>query len=249
MNIYYQYNRNNEIADFLKTSFEELTSKDYTIPITFSDEIPPIFTDKKRKFEGKELDEYPIDELMGAYFPETRRIVIYLQGINRAVKELTDKIATPSLFENLMMIVVLHEIGHFWFHNVTIKKELIIRKIDDDEILNESYFAPEINNPVIGEWIAQMFAFFCLKNNVNLLKTMTELAKVQPNEYRSYQNYNQLDINDFKKYTKAFQCVPSDYAKDFKYWASDYKAIGIEEGIKNAIYSVDLYNKLRKYPL
>ena len=249
MDIHYRYNRHNGINDFLKPDFEELTSKDYSIPITFSDEIPPIFFDEKGKFKGQDLDKYPIDKLMGVYIPETRNIVIYLQGINQATKDLADRITVPNLFENLMTIVILHEIGHYWFHNVTIEKDIIIMKLDDDQILNETYFAPGINSPVIEEWIAQMFAFFCINKNVNLVKTMEGLAKDQPNEYQSYLHYINLVINEFKKYVKAFQCVPSDYVKNFSCWTSEFNKIEIEMAIEKALDSVDLCNKCRKYIL
>ena len=249
MDIHYCYNRHNEINDFLKPNFEEIISKDYSIPITFSDEIPPIFFDKEGKFKGQDFDKYPIDKLMGVYIPETRNIVIYLQGINQTTKDLADKITVPNLFENLMTIVILHEIGHYWFHNVSIEKDVIIMKLDDDQILTETYFAPGINNPVIEEWIAQMFAFFCINMNVNLVKTMAGLSKDQPNEYQSYLKYNSLIINEFKKIVKAFQCVPSDYVKNLSCWTSEFSKMGIEMAIEKALDSVDLCNKCRKYIL
>jgi hypothetical protein len=246
MDIHYCYNRKNEIIDFLKNSFEELTSKDYSIPITFSNETPPIFFDRYGKFKEHDLDKYPIDDLMGVYYLTTRSIVIYLQGIHRAVNELSDIIAIPNFYENLMTIVILHEIGHYWFHNVKIDAK-------NYSLVNNYSLDPKILNPTIGEWIAQMFTYLCIKENDDLLNAMEELVKVLPIEYQSFKNYYTMDISEFKRSAKAFQFVPSDIWKDDDFQGTvnssvkDYSKIGIKDAIKIATDEAQLFNDVKLF--
>lgn len=187
MDIYYRYNRNKEIISLLENTFEEF-KKENSIPITFSDEIPPKLRDK--------MDDYPIDGLMGAYFLETKHIVIYLQGINRVANDMGSKFKISNLYENLMIIVILHEIGHYWFDNIAFTARFNCYK-DLPKVST-------MDNPSIDEWVAQMFAFICIKKKKNLIKTMHELTKDQPEEYKSFRN-NSADIEEFKDIVRVFQ--------------------------------------------
>lgn len=192
MDISYEFNHNEQIISLLIKSFPEF-EKNFSIPITFSDEMPPIFH-KRQKFERKEkegkLDDYPIDELMGVYLPRTRNIVIYMQGINRAVNDLSKEINDPNLYENLLTIVILHEIGHYWFYNVKIKTALP---------------TPRINEIEIKECIAQLFVFYCIKNNTELVETMNSLSENQPNEYKTYKCFEMLTLEEFKNVIEKFR--------------------------------------------
>ena len=185
MDIHFGYNLGHEIHDLLKNHFEELTSRDYSIPITFSDEIPP----------GKEFGKYPIDRLMGLYIPETRNIVIYLQGISQVARELADKIANTNLYEKLMTLTILHEIGHYWFHNVS-NAQICDRCFKNDP------FAPVFINDYIDEWVAQMFAYVCIEQDSNLQDIMIKLSK---NQDEKYQSFLIPSGNDFKHITHIFQ--------------------------------------------
>lgn len=186
MDIHYRYNRNEEVISILLKFFQEF-KKDYTIPITYSDETPPIFHEGP-EFEGKEnegkLPNYPFEGLMGAYFPETRNIVIYLQGINKTTNDLSGEIKIRNLFENLMIIVILHEIGHYWYNNVKFSSVEPTAWFDD---------------PWVNEWIAQMFVFQCIKDDEMLKTTMIKLSNSQSEIYQSFNCKNEMSIDLFKK--------------------------------------------------
>jgi hypothetical protein len=185
MDIHYKYNHNGQIISLLLKSFPEF-EKDFLIPITFSDELPPIF--QREKFKGKEnegkLEDYPIDELMGIYLPETRNIVIYLQGINRAAMDLSSILKISNLYEKLLKIVMLHEIGHYWFHN--------------GEFLSLE-LAEWFDNPQVNEWIAQMFVFLCIKEDEILKQTMLKLSNSQSEIYQSFWCTQNMSNDHYKE--------------------------------------------------
>jgi len=185
----YKYENNKEIKSYVERSFPEFN--DYLLNITFSAEIPPILQsliDFKSENYDEELTEYPIDQLMGAYSHETKSIVIYLLGIHLAAKQLKSRINVSSLYADLLHIVLLHEIGHYWFYNVKISKDLRFSGADIEPIKDKK----------VDEWIAQMFAYFCLKENTNLTMTMSALAEHQPEDYRFYKKYQPENIQVFK---------------------------------------------------
>jgi len=149
--------------------------------IIFSDEIPLIL--KKYPY----LDVYPIDKLMGIYSPQTKSITIYIQGIEKAkqklfevLPELTQK-KENNLYADLIKIVILHELGHYLFHNMDFKE--VIWKADAPQP-----FAPIFINESVDEWVAQSFAYNCVKDVSELESILLQLTEIQPLPYKSFLN-------------------------------------------------------------
>jgi len=173
----YSFNNNLKIEKLLSAVFPKFCNNiNCNINITFSDEIPPIFLEND-KFQGKEkkkLHEYPIDLLMGSYYPESRSIVIYLQGINMFV----NAEGCNCNYEDVLMLVILHEIGHFWYHH-----------------LSNTYTYTENTN--VQEWVAQSFAFLVMKENKDIKECMEKLSKHQPIKYQTYNEITPISVNEF----------------------------------------------------
>lgn len=149
--------------------------------IIFSDKIPQIL------IKHPDLDEYPIDELMGIYSPQTRSITIYVQGVEKAKQKLFE--VYPELTQNkgnnlyadLIKIVILHELGHYFFHNMDFK--LVTWNNDAPQP-----FAPIFINESVDEWVAQSFAYNCVKYVPELESILLRLTEIQPLPYKSFLN-------------------------------------------------------------
>ena len=247
MKIQYNFKRDQEIIDCLIENFMEFKTT-MSIPIIFSDKEPPIYLDRifisgkprTEKEKNPILRKYPIDRLMGEYLPKKRQIIIYLQGINRAAEYLSKKEKHPNLYDNLLSIVLLHEIGHFWVHN-----------FKNDKMSNNKRF----NDNNLSEWIAQVFAFLCLHKSVGAKKVMLLLAKYQPAAYRTFVVFQNLPLNEFKNSIK--QLSSDDSKCNWKFFLLeinkyDYLNECIENSIKkwgeNLFEAVDpqLKKKLEK---
>lgn len=188
MNTYSNYNDANEIISLVHKAFPEF-EKGYAVQIIFSDETPPIFQSKSDEEIDRFKDKFPIDELLGTYTLETKEIKIYLQGIRWATEIQKKKILEKNVFfEELLKIVILHELGHFWFHNVS--------------FLNEAP-SDKPNSPEIDEWVAQMFTFYCIENCIenkhDLMIIFEELMKNQPIEYKIDDFHRNIVVELFKE--------------------------------------------------
>ena len=125
---------------------------------------------------------------MGAYFPDTRNIVIYLQGINMIVN---NKDCTCN-YEQLIILVILHEIGHFWYHKM---------------VKGENY-SPDT---IVQEWVAQMFTFLIIKENQEVKDCMTNLSKKQPIEYKTYcDSFFEKGVKEFRAKLKDVKSLKND---------------------------------------
>lgn len=62
-----------------------------------------------------------------------------------------------------------------------------------DSLTNDSK-----NREFIEEWIAQMFAYLCLDNDVEI-EFMKEFANKQPTEYSTFLKDRNMNIEDFKE--------------------------------------------------
>lgn len=220
MNLFYQYVQNSDVSSLLTSTFEKFKNEDYSPVIIFSDEKPPLLRET--------MDDYPVDGLMGAYFHETRTIKIYLQGINKAFNELTNKIESPeilkNLYPNLLKIVILHEIGHYYHFNV------------NHEFIKDEEFAPQALGSHIDEWVAQTFAYLCFKENEQLKETMIEIAKFQPKEYRSFieTNIEQIEVSEKSTSVQKFLTILSMFQLNENNTNVKYKDIDLITAIKNA---------------
>ena len=72
-------------------------------------------------------------------------------------------------YEHLLMLVILHEIGHFWYHS-----------------LGNTYTYTYTNNTNVQEWVAQVFTFLVIKDNLEIKDCMAKLSKHQPYKYQTY---------------------------------------------------------------
>ena len=196
MELNYHYNSNEEIISLVHNMFEKhginqkgISPKRYLeyvfdeinnqiMPnIIFSDELP-----------NKKIDDYSTDGLMGAYSPESRSITIYLQGIEKARNKLLEVYADyyeeneTNLYADLIKIVILHELGHYFFHNMDFKS-LVCRE-------ESQPFAAVFLNEMIDEWVAQSFTYQCVENESNLLDVLVKLANEQKLHYKTFLQEN-----------------------------------------------------------
>jgi len=245
MSTIYDYNRSTKVLESVILKFTEL--KNFSIPIIFTDEIPF----KLNEFIEKGLDynkdfKYPIFQLFGEYIPKNNIIKIYLQGLNFAFRNSALDKKLMKEYQMLLKIVILHEIGHFWFYNNTglplkIKNDLIVELETSDN--NQS------DRKYIYEWVAQIFAYLCLETDEER-DFMKKLSSNQPEEYQTYlDDIKNITLNKFKQFCKFlhlndfFTLIGSD--KDFfsieeKHLTNDdkFKITPLENKIKRFIQFV-----------
>lgn len=194
----YSYNNSDEIMSLVDNLFMESSinvkmisvdgvgmyvleafNKEIMPGIIISDEIPPVLKNHN------ELDDYSTDRLMGIYSHQTRAITIYPQGIEKVKQKLIElhpeyaQNKKTNLYANLIKIVILHELGHYFFHNMDFKR--VIWNSEDPKP-----FAPIFINDMIDEWVAQSFAYNCVKDSTDLAKTFLQLTKIQSIPYQSF---------------------------------------------------------------
>jgi len=198
MSTIYDYDRSAEILESVISKFTEL--KNFSIPIVFTDEIPFKLNEfiEKGLNNNKDL-KYPIFQLFGEYIPKSNIIKIYLQGLNFAFKNSVLDEKLMKEYQMLLKIVILHEIGHFWFYNnsglpSTIKKDLIVDLEANDNNQNDGKY--------IHEWVAQIFAYLCLETDDERY-FMKEFSKNQPEEYQTYlDDIKNTTLNKFTQFCK-----------------------------------------------
>lgn len=172
----YNYNKNREIQLLLSKSCPDFQFDDCVI--NFSDEVPEHLENlrkEERPFGRKDDTEIPqvmIDELMGAYFPDLKKIVIYLQGINHVANYRIPK----CTFENLLQIVIIHEIGHYWHHSIETKN--YYKRCTWEK-----------------EWIAQTFTSIVAYQSTALQECMDNLREKQNVCYKTYQEFRKANMN------------------------------------------------------
>jgi hypothetical protein len=198
MKLNYDFNKDKIIIQCIKDFFPE--SDGICIPIIFSDEVPPILI-----INQPNIDKHPICGLGGKYDPKTKEITIYLQGLNRATEDLGNieivrrymrryNFTKSALYQMLLKVVIVHEIGHYWFYNFADNPELME---DKDYIHNKiDYLKNDLErNNFIDEWIAQMFAYLCLTDPAEK-KFMVKFSKKQPEEYRTFKENGDLNLDN-----------------------------------------------------
>ena len=168
MSIMYDYNRSGEVEKLIYTSFPELQNEINFIKINFSDELPPILANySNQNFEELRNTWFiqSFDGRLGEYNPETKEITIYLQGFNFSTNIILSQTGINDIFvfyKTLLKIVILHEIGHFWFDNMV--------QLQNAKIQNKGHFNNDLSKypykdyKRVYEWVAQMFAYLCLDN-------------------------------------------------------------------------------------
>lgn len=235
MNLNYEFTKDELIKQCIKDFFSELNATG--IPIIFSDEEPSILIIEKKT--DNKIDKYPVCDLLGKYNPQTKEITIYLQGINRATEDerknlvkydlANYKCTKSDFYQHLLKVVILHEIGHYWFHNFAVDPKLM-KESGDVYLRNKINFLE--NDPersiFINEWIAQMFAYLCLTDPVEK-SFMEEFAKIQPPEYNAFLKNGdlQLEIDSFKKAAGLLQ-LKNIYLFISK-WNKNCILLGIDE--------------------
>ena len=127
------------------------------------------------------------------------------------------------LFRSLK-IVILHEIGHYYHFNV------------NHEFINDEEFAPQALNLSIDEWVAQTFAYLCIKENELLKETMIEIAKFQPKEYRSFieTNIEQIEVSEKSTSLPKFLTILLMFQFNKNNTDVKYKDIDLATAIENA---------------
>lgn len=140
--------------------------------IIFSDEIT-------------QVGDFSTDGLMGVYSLESRSITIYPQGIEKAKQELLkvnteyySKNKDSNLYADLTKIVILHELGHYFFHNMDFKHVYWNNEVPQP-------FASVFIHEMIDEWVAQSFVFNCIKDVNHLFDTFQKLTEIQNVQYKS----------------------------------------------------------------
>ncbi|WP_297099321.1 hypothetical protein [uncultured Draconibacterium sp.] len=166
MEINFSFNRSLEIIDEVSTTFSEFESNCPTI--VFSDEIPPLLAGK-----NNEIEKFPVCGLLGEYCLRTKKIIIYLQGINFVHTKLGSNPQSSKLYQNLLKIVIIHELGHYWHYTC----------------MNKSNYEGSICDEEFSEWIAQMFTMFCLSKYKTATEILFNLSKNQPDIYKSFVDF------------------------------------------------------------
>ncbi|MDD3014289.1 MAG: hypothetical protein PHC34_11355 [Candidatus Gastranaerophilales bacterium] len=174
--------------------------------IILSDEMP------ERYYE---VDDYSTDGLMGFYSPESRSIIIYLQGIEKVRQKLYElhseyyQLKKINLYADLLKIVILHELGHYLFHNMEFGG--ICWRDDDDD---PHPFAPVFIFERVDEWIAQSFVYQCIKGEFGLLDTMIKISDIQPYAYKSYNTPSLKKYLEIEKWSRIISYLQYYRDKD-----------------------------------
>lgn len=179
MSMMYDYNRREEILYLVYSNFPEL--KDFNIPIVFTDEIPERLI-KLLKTTNNEKKKATIYKLLGEYLPQNNTIKIYLQGFRFIFQYREIDEQNIKEYQTLFKIVILHEIGHYWFYNhsgLSVQYNDLLLDITGNEELNQE------KSCFIHEWVAQIFAYICLENEEERA-FMKKFAENQPPEYGTF---------------------------------------------------------------
>lgn len=192
MSIIYDYNRSVEILEQVYLRFPEL--KNFSIPIVFTDEIPFRLSEIIKTTNEKNYKEVKIFKLLGEYLPQENIIKIYLQGFRFAFQYSLINEQTIRDYQILMKIVILHEIGHYWFYN--------FHGLNSSDVSELIDFSRDNNyhHKYIHEWAAQAFSYLCLTDEEEK-KYMKSFAKDrQPEEYQTFIDdvENSVDIDAFR---------------------------------------------------
>ncbi|MFA5217377.1 MAG: hypothetical protein WC388_00405 [Bacteroidales bacterium] len=118
-------------------------------------------------------DKVPTDEVLGQYL--SKKIKIYLNSIQEFAKFLNNN-QTLCNVDDLVFIVVLHELGHYWFH----KEQLVHMK------------TPPCHGDKIGEWIAQMFVLYYIEDRMDLFIGISN--NNQPESYNLNNRYRRMPL-------------------------------------------------------
>lgn len=213
MTLNYHYNSNEEIISLVHKMFEkhainrkcihpngvteyvfdEINSQ--IMPnIILSDELPDV-----------QIEDYSTDRLMGKYSPESRSITIYLQGIEKVRQKFQelyrdDLNKGANLYADLIRIVIFHELGHYFFHNMDFKSLICLKEPEP--------FAAVFSTEIIDEWVAQSFTYQCVENESGLLDVLVKLANFQSRPYKTFIQENLkpfLDKESWKRIISYLQ--------------------------------------------
>ncbi len=209
----------NDVKKWFKQK-QELLAAGKKLPrfpkIEISEDDPPAFKENRRLKQRYEedgeigLEGVDVESLLGAYFWDEKRIVIWRKGVELCSRELRSDYGQPKglPFDDLFLCVLVHELGH-WF-NAEAKvangarwdpASLTLRVANREELpAHPDRDTPNASLPVELEgnarslssrsyheaW-AQMFAWlYGQEGHPNVLAAFEALEKMQSTPYRAW---------------------------------------------------------------
>jgi len=162
-------------------------------------------TEKLRDYVSAQRGDYVIDNLLGAYFPAQRRIVLYVQMIRHAASELGVDL------DALMTVVYTHETTHAFTH---LGRDLSGRMWDGFVLpLADS---PDVQLSKPHEAIAQFYTFKLLEwlDDKRLLQAFIALEKSADPIYRAWRKTEDFSLEAMRQVLIGYRSSGADWPPD-----------------------------------
>lgn len=155
---------------------------DTVVQIETADPSPITLERQKQERKEEGLEFLPIDKLLGQYFPEDKRIILYKQEIIDIAYRLN---VNP---ETLKRIVVLHESAHAIVH--------LGKDADKKNFNTKAYcmvYSGSDPSP-LHETLAQLLCYHCVKDHSKLLECFEKLNEHQPPVYNLWERFKDIGL-------------------------------------------------------
>jgi hypothetical protein len=162
-------------------------------------------SEKLRDYVSAQRGDYVIDNLLGAYFPAQRRIVLYVQMIRYAASELGVDV------DALMTVVYAHETAHAFSH---LGRDLSGRMSDTFALpLADS---PEARLSKPHEAIAQFYTFKLLEylDDKQLLEAFLALETSADPVYRAWRQTEHYSLEAMRQVLIRYRSSGADWPPD-----------------------------------
>ncbi len=147
----------------------------FTFELSFDN--PPLLEQRA----NDNVEVYGIDGLLGLYIAQKKLIRIFIKGI----QYVNDLQQIPST--DLYIIVLMHEIGHFYCHEFEIEGT----RWDTNRFLEAK--------SCVHEYLAQLFTYYSVKDSKDWMASFLKLAEHQTIEYQRFNGSTDLPFELFNK--------------------------------------------------